>query len=165
MWATRPQWSLYDEVYRIINEWKPEHRYRGRGCEVHHKYKDDLRSFIEEALEKRGLKKITVSKEKDNIDILVGKEVVVEIKHSKNGKITENVKKELIQRVVEWQEKKYEGVIIVLVGKIEKNEEKDIINRVNNIMKKIQPQPSPYLPMPSQTPSFRVDVINKSWAQ
>jgi len=150
--------GLFDEVVKIINQWRPQKKYPNET-----KYRDDLMNFIHDRLNDPrknmffGRRNVLVRKEDSRslCDIAVERSVGIELKFGKNGKISKKEIDRLHGQIGGYRKEYSEGIIVVLVGEVDKFSEAevrkkledlyDLINRANFGLQQ-----------------FRIKLINKS---
>ncbi|MFQ6020514.1 MAG: hypothetical protein ACE5J4_00635 [Candidatus Aenigmatarchaeota archaeon] len=145
--------SLFDEVVEIINQWKPQQKYPNEL-----KYRDDLMNFIHDRLSSStnmlfGTKNILIRKEDGRglCDIAVGnRKVGIELKKDLKSKSQIN---RLQGQIDDYEDDYEEGVIVVLVGNVNKYVENELKHK---LQKKLDKSPGFGLQQ------FRIKLINKS---
>lgn len=151
--------GLFDKVVRIINQWRPQKKYPDEL-----KYRDDLMSFIYDKLnDSRGNiflgenKNILVRKEDSRslCDIAVERNVGIELKFGKAGKIRKSEIDRLHGQVGGYRKEYSEGVIIVLVGDVDKFSEAEVRKKLEDIHELINRANF-------GLQQFRIKLINKS---
>ncbi len=121
--------SLFDEVLRLVNAWKPQKRYRSEDG-----YRDELKEFLRTNLNRSNAlsigpqKPIKVASESGRhlCDIAVDESVGVELKKDLN-KLAEV---DRLSGQLSRYKKQYSGIIVVLVGSTNKDAYAELVNRV-----------------------------------
>ncbi len=145
--------SLFDECVELINRWKPKQKYPNES-----KYRDDLMDFLYKRLNKSGdilfgNRNVKLKKEASRslCDIGVGNhQVGIELKKDLKSKSQIN---RLQGQIEDYEEDYKEGVIVVLVGKVDKYVETDLKQKMNKKMNKS---------LNFGIQQFRIKLINKS---
>jgi len=120
----KPGSDLFDEVYNLVINWKPQKRYRD-----HQGYRDDLLKF----LRKNRPYPIEVKKEAggSRCDIGVAKSVGIELK--KDLKTKAEVDR-LMGQLNEYRREYPLGLIVVLVGNTDEDRYDDVKTRVSRMV-------------------------------
>jgi hypothetical protein len=145
--------GLFDEVVEIINQWKPRQKYPNEL-----KYRDDLMNFIHNKLNNSGnmlfgSRNVLIRKEDGRglCDIAVGnRKVGIELKKDLKSKSQIN---RLQGQIDDYEDDYEEGVIVVLVGNVNKYVEDELRHK---FQKKLDKSTGFGLQQ------FRIKLINKS---
>lgn len=145
--------TLFDECVNLINHWVPKQKYPNEL-----KYRDDLMDFLYGKLNKSGdvlseSRNVKLKKEASRslCDIGVGdQQVGIELKKDLKSKSQIN---RLQGQIEDYEDDYKEGVIVVLVGKVDKYVENDLRHK---LIKKLNKSISFGLQQ------FRIKLINKS---
>lgn len=145
--------GLFDEVFEIITQWKPQKKYPNEL-----KYRDDLMNFIHNKLNNSGnilfgSRNVLVRKEDGRglCDIAVGnRKVGIELKKDLKSKSQIN---RLQGQIDDYEEEYEEGVIVVLVGNVNKYVEEELRYRLQKKLDKSNI---------FGLQQFRIKLINKS---
>lgn len=119
--------GLFDECVELINRWKPKQKYPNEDG-----YKKDLREFLFKNLNRQdylhGSRNINVKEEagRSLCDLAIGRNVGVELKLGKKGKIKQTEIDRLHGQVGRHKREYSEGVIVVLVGDINNYSEAEV---------------------------------------
>lgn len=128
--------SLFDECVNLINSWQPHQKYANEL-----KYRDDLMNFLYERLNESGdilsgNRNVKLKKEASRslCDIGVGNQQVgIELKKDLKSKSQIN---RLQGQVEDYEDDYKEGVIVVLVGKVDKYVESDLRHKLTKKLNK-----------------------------
>jgi hypothetical protein len=139
--------DLYKEIVKIINKWKPLKRYKGELASY-----SDIRDFIDDNINSKKRTKISV-KAKNTLaktDISVGNDkVAIEVKYNLVG--YGNVRR--LVNEVRTQSRAYkEGLIILLLGKINKSDLSDTRDEIKVIRRELNR---------GKKYKFKIDIIEK----
>ncbi len=145
--------NLFEECVDLINHWSPQQEYSNEL-----KYRDDLMDFLYEKLNKcgdilSGNRNVKLKKEASRslCDIGVGNQQVgIELKKDLKSKSQIN---RLQGQIEDYEDDYKEGVIVVLVGKMDKYVENDLKHK---LIKKLNNSGGLGLQQ------FRIKLINKS---
>jgi len=103
-------WNPVGRIEDLIKEWKP------RRCKTEGQFEKSLFEFLEERTE--GIDLIRqYGQGRARVDIAVGRKVFVELKHNLNS--TSKFQR-LIGQLEIYKKEKFENIIVVLCGKIDK---------------------------------------------
>jgi hypothetical protein len=146
--------SLFDDVLRFVQTWKPKGRYRSEDA-----YRDDLKEFLRTSLNKPSpfaigpQKRIKVTSESGRhlCDIAVDDSVGIELKKDLN----ELAKVDRLFGQIGRYKKQYSGIIVVLVGNTSKDAYEDLVSRLSEM------QSSTGISL-GFTAGPKITVINKS---
>lgn len=135
--------DLFNECLELIkNKWKPKTYSDELG------YKKDLRNFLFDELNKgdtfSGPRHINVRDESgiSRCDLAVNRDVGIELKFGKDGKIKKSEIDRLYGQVGGHRKEYSQGVIIVLVGNVDKFSEADVRAKLQDISDLINPMGS-----------------------
>lgn len=126
--------SLIEEVYEQILYWRPKRKYRAERL-----YQGDLQNYLQLKLNKHkgGFTRKTISvKEqsaRESCDILVNNKIGVELKLTSKGIVPNAKVTRMFDEIIKGRKSHPNGVIIVLVGRIEPEVENYIQRRINKI--------------------------------
>jgi len=126
--------NLFDECVELIKQWKPQQKYS-----TEEDYKKDLRDFLFKSLNREspfyGKRSINVKEEvgRSLCDIAIGREVGIEIKFGKNGKIKQGEIDRLKGQVERHRIDYQGGIIVVLVGDVDDYSFEDIRENLNRL--------------------------------
>ncbi len=128
--------SLFDKCLRAIEKWNPKKYSKELD------YKNALRDFLSEELNKLNTldfgnkTRVYVKKEPKNrsyCDLSINRQIGVELKFGKEGKISRKQINELQGQVLGHIREYPGGVIVILVGKVDKESEENVELELNRI--------------------------------
>jgi hypothetical protein len=145
--------SLFDECLDLVRKWKPRNEYPNEL-----KYRDDLMDFLHINLNQSnnlfsGRRNVKIKKEASRslCDVGIGNsQVGIELKKDLKTKSQIN---RLQGQIEDYEDDYNEGVIVVLVGKIDKFVENDLLHKLNKRLNNS---------MGFGVQQFRIKLVNKS---
>jgi len=145
--------GLFDECLDLVRKWKPKREYPNEL-----KYRDDLMDFLHDNLnqsnnpfsEKRNIR-IKKEASRSLCDIGIGNsQIGIELKKDLKTKSQIN---RLQGQIEDYEDDYNEGVIVVLVGKIDKYVENDLLHKLNKRLNNS---------MNFRVQQFKIKLVNKS---
>ncbi len=119
--------NLFDECVRVIENWMPN------DFSIEKEYQNDLREFLFKTIGRDNNVNIKLENSRALCDIAIGRLIGIELKFGKNGKISKSEIDRLHGQVAGHIKEYSEGIIIVLVGDVNKYSEADVKDKLRDL--------------------------------
>jgi len=123
--------DLFDECVEAIENWMPDDFANEKA------YQNDLRELLFETIGKDNDINVKLENSRSLCDIAVGRLVGIELKYGKGGKISKSEIDRLHGQVAGHTKEYSEGVIVVLVGDVNKYSEADVKDKLRDLYNSI----------------------------